>query len=268
MKTECTCHITGRVACPKHLGPRPIVRCICTRAGGERCPQHLAGRENGRGTEVGNVEWSALLGQRAMAAKLIPSLRWRRHGIGVIQAYIREGGEHEVRIHVWHPDLVRPGIADHGDIHDHRFDLHSVVLHGTLQHEEFYTEPDPDGPWRVHQVTHNRRNPEGAFRNNVHDVVPGPLSPTAVRVTAVSSTHEFGPGDWYAFRRGYFHRTRVSGLVVTVATKTDQVDAGARILSRHGSPPVAAFDPADTGDTDLAKTIVRILADAKEQLRQ
>ncbi len=268
MKAECSCHRTGRVACPMHLGPRPIVRCTCHQTGDKRCLQHLAGREAGRGTEVGNIEWSALIGQRAMAAKLIPSLRWRRHGIGVIQAYIREGGGDEVRIHVWHPDLVRPGIADHGDIHDHRFDLHSVVLHGTLQHEEFHTEPDPDGPWRVHQITHARQNPTGEFRDNVHHVVPGPLSPTAVRVTAVSATYEFGPADWYAFRRGHFHRSRASELVVTVATKTDQVDAGARVLSRHGSAPVNAFDPADNGDIELAKTTLRILGDAVEKLSE
>lgn len=38
---------------------------------------------------------------------LWPHLSWRHAGFGALQAYIREGGERELRVHLWHPSLAR-----------------------------------------------------------------------------------------------------------------------------------------------------------------
>jgi hypothetical protein len=78
------------------------------------------------------VTWLRLESTRDLVLALLPHLTWRHHGIGALQAYVREGSGVETRIHIWHPDLVRAGIRDHGDAHDHRFNLVSAVLVGEL----------------------------------------------------------------------------------------------------------------------------------------
>lgn len=49
------------------------------------------------------------LALRAAVRAAFPSLSWRHHGIGVLQAYLVEDADPEVRVHVWHPSLVKPG---------------------------------------------------------------------------------------------------------------------------------------------------------------
>lgn len=204
---------------------------------------------------------------RALVLRLFDQLEWRRHGIGVLQAYVSEGGEAEVRVHVWHPDLLRPGIADHGDIHDHRFRLHSLILHGEIEHEEVRAELDPEGDWDVHQVLHARINPTGEMKRPFAEVVPGPLSATAERVRISRAEYVFLRGEAYTFERGHFHRTVAHGLAITLVTKTEQLDRGARILSRRGGPAIPAFDPSDATAPELASTAVRVLREAREALR-
>ena len=86
----------------------------------------------------------------ALTAKLItsPELRWRHHGIGLLQAYLVEGrpgaelalglSDTETRIHVWHPSLRLAGMDDSGLMHDHRFDLESRVLLGAMHDTEIH----------------------------------------------------------------------------------------------------------------------------------
>lgn len=211
---------------------------------------------------------------RSVVADLIENgragaLRWRRHGIGLIQAYVFGGGDDfESRLHIWHPALVREGIEDHGDIHDHRFDLQSTVLYGYILHEEATVTENLEGAYTVHQVTHARQNPTGEFREAVMDVVPGPLAPTAERVDVKLTPLTILAGDTYTFKRGYFHRTRTDGLAVTLVTKTNQIDKGARILARGDRPPTPAFDPRDTEDPALAGLILEVIHDAAKHLRR
>lgn len=213
------------------------------------------------------------VGLRALArAWLVQNCRdgWRRHGIGLLQRYVAEGSGSEVRLHIWHPDLIRPGIAQHGDAHDHRFDLCSTVLHGTLVHEHLVVASrppfEPAVVYDVHQVLHARINPEGAFAEEPMRCVPGPLSPKAKRVEVHPLRYEMQAGTTYRFPRGEFHRSIPHGLVVTLVTKTNQIDAGARILALPGSPPVPAFSPADADDENLQRVVSRVLRDAIDAL--
>lgn len=195
-----------------------------------------------------------------------PELRWRRHGLGALQAYLVEGGELETRVHVWHPELVRPGIRDHGDLHDHRFSFVSTVLVGVITNRLAILTDSPTGEYEVHQVLHARANPEGSFAAEPMRVVPGPLDPRARFVDVDFRDVPYWAGDTYTFERGRFHGTVADCLAVTVVTKFDQVDAGARILARRGSPPVPAFDPADADDPALGGTMLAVLAEAKAAL--
>lgn len=38
---------------------------------------------------------------RAAVAHAITGIAFRRHGLGLIQGYLREGTDHEVRVHIW-----------------------------------------------------------------------------------------------------------------------------------------------------------------------
>lgn len=195
-------------------------------------------------------------------------LKWRRHGIGVLQAYLAEGGGAESRVHVWHPSLLRDGIRDHGDIHDHRFSFVSTVLVGQIVNRVATVRENPNGAYHVHQVLHARANPEGVFAAEPMRVVPGPLGPTAQFVDVDFCDVPVITGDSYFFGRGEFHSTVAYGLAVTVLTKFDQVEAGARVLARRETPPVPAFAPGDADDIQLAGLMDAVLRDARRAVTE
>ena len=143
-------------------------------------------------------------------AALIPHLDWRVHGLGVLQAYITEGDE-ELRLHIWHPDLCTT--QDTGRPHNHRFDLKSHVLVGTMIHEEWHLSEDPDGEWYKWSVVHAR-----AQSKSSKDMER--LSDVSYYVFKSQDT--ILPGQTYTFQKGRFHRSIVNGLCVTLVTKTNQ----------------------------------------------
>jgi hypothetical protein len=156
------------------------------------------------------------------------SLRWRHHGIGVLQAYLVEGA-HEVRVHVWHPDLVVPGIEHSGQIHDHRFHLRSSVLAGSLRHVEYRVREEHDGPWRKYEVLNARKG------------VTDPPAPLPGKFHATRIPDDIKAGQSYEFPTGYFHATVVTEPCVTIVAKSNQTERQAIILAPAGAEPVHAF---------------------------
>lgn len=63
-------------------------------------------------------------------------MKWRYHGLGLLQGEITE----RIRLHIWDPDLVRAFGSE--AIHDHRFDLYSRILAGSLKDTRFYLDWD------------------------------------------------------------------------------------------------------------------------------
>lgn len=187
-------------------------------------------------TWVLSRETPHLNSMRAMVRTLIPMLRWRRHGIGCIQAYVQQGNNEEYRIHIWHPKAKRDGIVDRGDIHDHRFDLTSIVLLGSIEHTEMGVWGSPNGDYDMYSVVHHRADPgaryqkiEGRYRLN-------PLG------------GDMFPGTTYTFDKGAFHRTRANGLAITMVKKTNQEERDARVMCYMGQEPVHAFEPLEDFD--------------------
>src|ERR1700677_2575457 len=115
-------------------------------------------------TIVANPSLSSM---RKMALALLPHLKWRHHGIGVLQAYISEETEPEVRMHIWSPELLKPGITASGDVHDHRFDMVSHVLIGAVGHESFYSEESDTGDWEMSALTHARMAKDTGYHGPV-----------------------------------------------------------------------------------------------------
>jgi len=171
---------------------------------------------------------------KAMVLALIPHLSWRHHGIGVLQGYVVEDAEPEVRIHIWHDRLLKPGMDESGDIHDHRFRLVSHVLCGAVGHEEIIPYEADDGVWAMLKLTHARAAKENAYH--------GPTEPLEGRFHIKRIPFVIPSGYTYYFPAGRFHRSPLSGgVAVTCVVKQEQADTPARILYPMAKPPVMAF---------------------------
>lgn len=170
-----------------------------------------------------------------MLISMWPNLKWRHAGFGALQAYIREGTERELRVHVWHPSLVKDGIEDSGLCHDHRFVMRSSVLAGKIIQTDFHLEPAPDGEWETLRVLHAREAMArgGSFH---HDPMP-----TGDYFHRVPTVYSVVAGAGYTFDKFAFHETRAEGVTITLVEKSKQEDVNARILAPRGKPVVHAF---------------------------
>jgi len=177
-----------------------------------------------------------------MLIALWPCLRWRHAGFGALQAYIREGGERELRAHVWHRSLIKEGIEESGLCHDHRFDMRSTILVGAIIQTEFRLEADAKGSWETYRVLHAREAMArgGSFH---HDPIP-----TGERYRRYPVIFEFCTGFGYTFDKFAFHETRAKGVTVTLVEKSAQEEVNARILAPHDKSVVHAFTETQTPD--------------------
>lgn len=172
----------------------------------------------------------------ALLVALWPSLVWRHAGFGALQAYIKEGNEHELRVHLWHFSLVKSGIEESGLCHDHRFNMRSSVLVGGIRQTEFRLDPLPDGKWQTHKVLHAR---EAMAQGGFFHQDP---QPTKEYFNRFPVTFLIDAGKGYTFDKFVFHETRViESPTITLVEKFDQEDCNARILAPRNKPIVHAF---------------------------
>lgn len=175
-----------------------------------------------------------------MVASLIPHIKWRHNGLGLLQAYAQEGTERELRVHIWCKALQRSGIEDSGLLHDHRFDLESYVLVGDLVQVEYQLTESGVGPWALHEVVHAR-----AAAGAKHAPNDGLVSELPGRYTVEKRSMIVKEGEVYRFPKREFHGTFPQAeYVVTLVEKRNQDDVPARIMAPYGRPVVHAFaDP-------------------------
>lgn len=177
---------------------------------------------------------------RAMALQAMGSMKWRHHGIGVLQGYLSEASDPEIRLHIWSRRLLKPGMDISGDAHDHRFNMVSHVLCGVIFHEELTPVPADDGDHRMLSLTHAR----AAADNNFH----GPTTELGGTFKVHRRMHQIPAGSSYTFPALHFHRSPLFGgmddIAVTVIEKHQQQDVQARILYPAAHPPVMAFGHA------------------------
>jgi hypothetical protein len=190
----------------------------------------------------------------------LPSLDWRHHGIGALQAYVSQ----HVRVHIWHDKLLTPGMRDSGGIHDHRFRLESTILIGGLTNHEY----------RLDQVGPEEFNDDATWTclpgpHDVYEVVNASTGKTDPP-TKVGGPHtlyyrhtELEEGDTYSYPKREFHETMHHGTTITLVTKHDQEELPARLLAPAGTTPVHAFHASTSADRT---TIQAILTEAEELL--
>lgn len=167
-------------------------------------------------------------------------INWRHHGIGCLQGYLKEGGPAEVRVHIWSPRLLKPGIDVSGDIHDHRFDMTSYVMLGRVRHEEIYVQPHAMGAHAISVLeTHARASSKGG---SLVEAREEPESYTIVK----RDYFYINAGSAYTFPRRVFHRSPVGEcypeeIAITLIEKSSQTEEPARLLHRKSEKPVDAF---------------------------
>jgi hypothetical protein len=167
-------------------------------------------------------------------------LAWRHHGLGMLQAEFSEA----LRIHIWHPRLVSSGMAWPRCGHDHRFDIASAVILGTVidipcdVERTGYRTPLEQG-WAnvdVYEIEH--------AKNQDRLVEKGCSTATTARKLAQGSVYRrsdrpYAAGSEYRILRRYFHTTRVEALAITVVHRSNFDDKLARVLCAPDSDVTA-----------------------------
>ncbi len=192
-------------------------------------------------TIISDVNPTDLLAARCLVIETIGrgELKWRHHGAGMIQAYLTP----RLRIHIWHPSLQLPGMEHSGAIHDHRFDLSSTVLLGSLVNREFrFKRPEHDcafeGLYTCVGPNYDIYTVECATSGKTEN--PAKVSDTARPI--FYKDIEIPEGQRYYFPKLAFHQSMpVDEFVVTLVHKLNQEDFLARLLVPEGTTPVHAF---------------------------
>lgn len=174
------------------------------------------------------------LKERACEALASGKLNWRHHGIGVMQAYLEEGGSIEHRLHIWSRSLLKDGIDVSGNAHDHRFDMVSHVLFGAICNTEYELVESASGTWTTMTLVHARA---AGAENNYH----APMQPTGKRYIAYPRARIIREGDKYHFPARHFHTSSVGGFTITWVEKYNQSEEPARIVHPIDIPAVPAF---------------------------
>lgn len=195
------------------------------------------------------------LRMRAVEALQSGHLEWRHHGIGVLQAYLVEGEDVEHRLHIWSRSLLKSGIEESGDAHDHRFDMKSHVLFGVVFHERWRLDESSFGTWTTMTLVHARA---AGAEQKWH----APMAPTGKRYSCYSNTIQIRAGEYYTFPAQQFHRSPVGEFAVTWVEKHNQTDAPARICHPIDIPAVPAFGHDINQDqlAHLTKLAVAVLS--------
>lgn len=112
-----------------------------------------------RGAEDGDRIKFALRAVLDELIKATPNIQATRHPLGFTHLELTEilesrPGE-RVRLHIW-PSKDAGDSA--GNVHDHTWDLTSIVLFGELHDRDFSPRSTPDGPYRGSRVTYGDVN--------------------------------------------------------------------------------------------------------------
>lgn len=185
-----------------------------------------------------------------------PELKWRHHGTGMLQAYAPDWwpDSEGVRVHVWHPDLLLPGMAASGGMHNHRFGLQSTVLLGSILHSHLLVTPDRDGRYIAWRINFGSRSADKD------------LAPYQQMRVGAHPTRRLDAGATYKVEKWAYHHARpFKDIAVTYVDLADKEhDATASLLARCGTVPVAAF--SHDLDTDLIKNTLDYARGALERI--
>ena len=161
----------------------------------------------------------------------LKALTWRHHGLGMLQGELDE----ELRIHIWHPDLIRLP-KGYRRVHDHRFRITSAVVLGLIV----------DQSWKVEFET-GRLAPNTECWEIKHAKVQGAMKlcqgeklegcSTANDATLIGKCYAradrdngIQAGHEYTIAAREFHTSIIGGLAISVVHRSSFVPGLARVL--------------------------------------
>lgn len=114
-----------------------------------------------------------------------------------------------LRLNVWpaepipgHPGRIHP-------IHNHSFDLNSIIIYGALTNDVYAFEPST---YYATHVLHEAR------RINDYDSVLAPIERNSLGNLLLVSSRTYKPGQRYSLERDLFHDSIPNGLTATLMT--------------------------------------------------
>jgi hypothetical protein len=205
-------------------------------------------------------------------------LKWRQHGLGMIQAEISEN----LRVHIWHPKFrtlevsdFKPG-SSFREVHDHRFDLTSAVIVGEIVDVPFHLQAWHSGHdlrggestsgWRK---TKSWEIPHAKIQKTDGTTTPVFLTDVAIALENSRETDwpHYKPGDAYFIKRRRFHTTRAQGLTVTVVHRGNFDDRLARVLGTEEEASKSGIVPEDLNAKVLRAWAIQEANDAINNLK-
>lgn len=174
-----------------------------------------------------------------------PKLTMQRHPLGFIHieltSLVPVGAGERLRLHIWDTDA---GVVDDlGDLHDHVWALHSLVLDGELTDSTYEAIADAQGPFwgsRVKYGALNSSEPDARYRLDLLD---------RRRISA---------GTVYRIPSGVIHASQVTKVPsVTLLLAVDdphRKERGPLVLSRVGAHghATAARPAVSVGELEAA----------------
>lgn len=147
------------------------------------------------------------------------------HPNGFIQLKLSDGR----RMHFWDPSIPRQKVAT--PIHDHIFDMHSLIVAGSILHREVRPIQEDDGFFDIYEAV-SVRDAETVLT----------ATGTRARVDCCPWL-EFGPGDEYDFPAGKFHETsdRLAPAISIITKGKEFKDMNPCVLVPHGVVPDNEF---------------------------
>lgn len=188
-----------------------------------------------------------------------PSPAWRWHGLGMLQRELSES----TRIHVWHPLLVKVP-AGFRRVHDHRFDLTSLVLAGEFidRHYDvqFVDKPGDANTW-MWSIIHAKIQRGASDKASTQPTAPGddPDVESIGRVFAkVSGEHRRLAGEVYQIERGAFHETQPMTLAITLVSREKfHRDRQARVLGETAHSAIAGQHHSIQMDESIVASVLK-----------
>jgi hypothetical protein len=166
----------------------------------------------------------------------------RRHPLGFLYASEAVSDGMNLRYHLWPEAWHVPDTQTGSEIHDHVYELNSLVLGGALRHETFEAAPDQDGDCELLEVAYSGE--ESSLRR------------TGARVVLRRLTDDVhGAGTAYRLPPGIIHRASAvaapaATLVLTVGQSPAPVP---RVVIPDGYEAPQSFARRRLLDAEIAE---------------
>lgn len=171
----------------------------------------------------------------------------RRHPLGFFYAVEKLDDSATLRYHLWPENWSVPPDQMNGEIHDHIFELNSVVLSGAMRHETFSFVPSNKGNREILRVVYSgetsklRRSGE---RGELKDI----------------SNEIYQPGTVYRVPAGTIHRAEAlkspAATLVLAISESNPPDPRVIIEYGHSIPPGFSRTKLQGADLLSARSIL------------